>query len=174
MSDALGHNLTRAIMPPGSVEVPEDDQGALYRLLGVPRDATQEQIKKAYHQALLRHHPDKNRSAEQAQGSPASIDDLLHAFKILSNESLRETYDKSVRSGSHPPKTGPRPAHIISLDDFLEIEDDENTHWTYQCRCGGVFRLAEDDLEQDVHLIGCDGCSETVWASYEVEVLDDS
>jgi diphthamide biosynthesis protein 4 len=153
-----------------------DDQGGLYRLLGVPKDATQEQIKRAYHQALLRHHPDKTRSAEQSQGSPASIDELLHAFRVLSNGSLREAYDQAVQSGrAHPhtqPGTGPRPAHVVSLDDFLETSTEKNTQWTYQCRCGGVFMLTEDLLEKDIHLVNCDACSETLWAGYEA--LDDN
>lgn len=147
----------------------DDDQGELYRLLGVPRDATQEQIKRAYHQALLRHHPDKTRSA---QGSPASIDELLHAFRVLSNRSLREAYDKALQSVSPLPKTAPRPAHVVSLDDFLETSTEENTVWTYQCRCGGVFMLTKDLLEKDVHLVSCDACSETLWVGYEA--LDDN
>jgi diphthamide biosynthesis protein 4 len=147
----------------------DDDQGELYRLLGVPRDATQEQIKRAYHQALLRHHPDKTRSAEQTQGFPASIDKLVHAFRVLSNGSLRETYDKGLQSGSLQPRTGPRPAHVVSLDDLLETSTEENTQWTYKCRCGGVFMLTQDLLENDVHLVSCDACSETLWVGYEAE-----
>jgi diphthamide biosynthesis protein 4 len=84
---------------------------------------------------------------------------------------LRKAYDQDVQSGSSQPGTGPRPAHVVSLDDLLETITNEETQWTYQCRCGGIFVLTEDLLEKDVHLVSCDACSETLWVGYQV--LDD-
>ena len=37
-------------------------KGDYYDILGVPRDASQRQIKKAFHRLAMTHHPDRNKS----------------------------------------------------------------------------------------------------------------
>lgn len=51
-----------------------------YDMLGVPKDATERQIKKAFHKLAMKHHPDKNKSPdaevrfrEIAEGTDKSI-----------------------------------------------------------------------------------------------------
>ena len=143
-----------------------------YRVLDIQQDASQEEIKRAYHRALLRHHPDKKRVAAEAclSGSIPAIDTVREAFRTLSEPSSRREYDRTLESQltrSQTPKTAPRPANIISLDDFEEVESKDSSTWTYPCRCGGGFIITELLLEQDVHLIGCDCCSEVLWVGYE-------
>lgn len=143
-----------------------------YRVLDIQQNASQDEIKRAYHRALLRHHPDKTRAAEQDLPSISipAIDTVLEAFRVLSKPFSREEYDRSLESRmvlSQSPKAAPRPANIVSLDEFEEIETELGPVWTHACRCGGSFVIAEDLLEQDVHLIGCDCCSEAVWVGYE-------
>jgi diphthamide biosynthesis protein 4 len=155
-----------------------------YRVLGLETDATQQQIKRAYHQALLRYHPDKNMNASTDQKnladsstSPPEVHTLQQAFEILSNPTSRRIYDEQLRSSSLSSNTGskerPRPAHIVSLDDFEQQygaeESDEPSQWVYPCRCGGSFTITEQLLENDVHLISCDACSEALWVGYEVQ-----
>lgn len=63
-----------------------------------------------------------------------------------------------------------RPAEVVSLEEFhLDIPkvDEQYDSWVYPCRCGAVYKIKEEQLEQDVHLIGCQGCSEVVWVGYE-------
>ncbi|MFY9554686.1 MAG: J domain-containing protein [Blastocatellia bacterium] len=62
-----------------------------YKLLGVPRNAKAEDIKKAYRRLARRHHPDVN---------PGSIDSedlfkqISEAFEVLSDPKKREIYDR--------------------------------------------------------------------------------
>ncbi|CCA76499.1 hypothetical protein PIIN_10492 [Serendipita indica DSM 11827] len=151
------------------------DTVSYYELLGVSKQASSEQIKRAYHQALLRHHPDKQtgRSVQKDEESRQystlfpDVDALRKAYETLSNPTLRLAYDQSLKTKSH--RTEPRPANVVSLDEFDESETSEGTLWSYPCRCGGAFVVSEALLEKDVHLVGCDCCSEFLWVGYEVE-----
>lgn len=62
-----------------------------YKLLGVPRGAKAEEIKKAYRKMARRHHPDVN------PGNQASEDrfkQISEAFEVLSDPKKREIYDR--------------------------------------------------------------------------------
>eukprot|EP00933_Yihiella_yeosuensis_P066813 TRINITY_DN7127_c1_g1_i1.p1 TRINITY_DN7127_c1_g1~~TRINITY_DN7127_c1_g1_i1.p1 ORF type:complete len:275 (+),score=71.47 TRINITY_DN7127_c1_g1_i1:33-827(+) len=64
----------------------------LYGLLGIEKKANQEQIRKAYHKAALRWHPDKNAGDKAAT---LKFQALGAAHKILSSSDLRAEYDSS-------------------------------------------------------------------------------
>lgn len=60
----------------------------LYEILGVPRNATNDQIRSAYRRQALKCHPDKG-------GNVDLFNQLSKAYQILSNPTLRSRYDKS-------------------------------------------------------------------------------
>ena len=65
-----------------------------YKILEVPRDASQKEIKKQYRKQAQKYHPDKYRgdmTPEQVQTKMAEIN---QAYEILSNEELRARYDQ--------------------------------------------------------------------------------
>lgn len=62
-----------------------------YNILGVPKDASQKQIKNAYYKLAMKHHPDKN------QGNlTQKYREIKEAYDILSNESSRMKYNNST------------------------------------------------------------------------------
>jgi len=145
----------------------------LYRILEIQEDASQDEIKRAYHRALLRHHPDKKRTDDSVLSPVPTVDALREAFRILSNPSSRQSYDQRPKSTTHSvnqmPVMGSRPANVVSLDDCQEVVQGASLTWTYSCRCGGLFAISEQLLEEDVHLVGCDSCSEALWIGYEIQ-----
>ena len=65
--------------------------GDYYKLLGVARDATGDQIKKAYRKLAMQHHPDKNPGNAEAE---KKFKEIASAYEILSDEQKRSAYDR--------------------------------------------------------------------------------
>jgi Ca-activated chloride channel family protein len=65
------------------------EQQDYYILLGIPRDASPEEIKRAYFKAAQRLHPDKNTAA----GETELFMDVQQAYEMLSNPVRRAQYD---------------------------------------------------------------------------------
>jgi len=66
-----------------------------YDVLGVSRDATESQIKKAYRQLSLKYHPDKDPSEEAKQ----KFVELANAYEVLGDEEKRRIYDQYGEDG---------------------------------------------------------------------------
>lgn len=62
-----------------------------YKILGVPRNATQEEIKKAHRKLARKHHPDLNPGDKKAEETFKSIQE---AYDILSDPEKRTKYDQ--------------------------------------------------------------------------------
>ena len=67
-----------------------------YELLGVPADASEGQIKKAYYKLALRLHPDKNIGNAEAA---ATFQKVGEAYQVLSNDDTRAKYDAKGMEG---------------------------------------------------------------------------
>ena len=143
-----------------------------YEILHIPQTASTTEIKAAYHRVLLSTHPDKKNNAGRGS-SDFDVSILKDAYRTLMDTELRASYDASLlrenkTSFNNLSATGPRPAQVISLEEFVVIEDGDVDKWHHGCRCGGNYEITELDLEDDRHLIACDLCSEVVYVGYDV------
>lgn len=66
-----------------------------YRILGISKSASDDEIKKAYRKLALKYHPDKNRSA----GAEEKFKEIAEAYEVLSDAKKREVYDKFGEEG---------------------------------------------------------------------------
>lgn len=66
-----------------------------YRVLGVSRDATVKEIKKAYRQKSLEYHPDKNKGEDAAE----KFAEIARAYEVLSDEDKKAVYDRHGEEG---------------------------------------------------------------------------
>ncbi len=62
-----------------------------YEVLGVPREASIEQIKKAYRQLALKYHPDRNQGDKEGE---EKFKEATEAYQILANDESRSKYDR--------------------------------------------------------------------------------
>ncbi|TRY56097.1 hypothetical protein DNTS_015232 [Danionella cerebrum] len=61
-----------------------------YDILGVPKDASERQIKKAFHKLAMKHHPDKNKSPDAEN----KFREIAEAYETLADEKRRHEYDQ--------------------------------------------------------------------------------
>jgi len=77
----------------------------LYAILGVPRGASADEIKKAYRKLAHKHHPDKNPGSKQAE---ERFKEITAAHEVLGDPRRRKLYDEfgadSLRTGFDPAK----------------------------------------------------------------------
>jgi molecular chaperone DnaJ len=121
-----------------------------YEVLGVPRDASQTAIKKAYRKKAMQYHPDRNPGDQEAEDR---FKEAAEAYEVLSTPEQRETYDRfgheglrgqtggfSVEDifaqfsdmfgfgdvfglGGGRRRRGPRPGADVSIEVTVEFED---------------------------------------------------
>jgi len=88
-----------------------------YNILGVDKNATEDQIKKAYRKKAMELHPDKNPGNADAE---AKFKDAAEAYDVLSDSGKKSNYD---RYGSADPRGGGNPfgggGHGFSMDDIF-------------------------------------------------------
>jgi DnaJ family protein A protein 2 len=82
------------------------DTTKLYETLGVDKEATQSQIKKAYMLRAKKEHPDKG-------GDPEKFKELQHAYDILGDEEKRRLYDAGGEDAVESGGAGGGPSDIF-------------------------------------------------------------
>ena len=72
------------------------DKRDYYEVLGVAREAAADDIRKAYRQAALKHHPDRNPGDAAAE---AKFKEATEAYSVLSDAEKRAQYDRFGHAG---------------------------------------------------------------------------
>jgi molecular chaperone DnaJ len=67
-----------------------------YEILGVEKDATEDELKKNYRKLAMQYHPDKNPGNGEAE---ERFKEAAEAYEVLSNRNKRERYDRYGREG---------------------------------------------------------------------------
>ncbi|KAK3301573.1 uncharacterized protein B0T15DRAFT_316575 [Chaetomium strumarium] len=75
------------------LELKKSQRKDYYKILGIEKTATEQEIKKAYRKLAIVHHPDKNPGDANAE---ARFKDISEAYETLSDPQKRERYDSGV------------------------------------------------------------------------------
>ena len=85
-----------------------------YRLLGVERNADEDEIKKAYRKMAMQYHPDRNGAAD----AEARFKEIAEAYEVLIDPERRQLYDRYGEAGL---KQGAGGFHHVDLAEALSI-----------------------------------------------------
>ena len=76
-----------------------------YEVLGVAKNASDEEIKKAYRKLAMKHHPDRNQGSA-SKASEESFKEAKEAYEMLSDAQKRGAYDQYGHAGVDPNMRG--------------------------------------------------------------------
>ena len=72
------------------------DKKDYYEVLGVPRDAADADIKRAYRRMAMKYHPDRNKDDANAEDR---FKEVQEAYDVLSDQKKRTAYDQFGHAG---------------------------------------------------------------------------
>ena len=76
-----------------------------YEILGVAKNASEEDIKKAYRKLAMKHHPDRNQG-DAAKPAEEKFKEAKEAYEMLSDAQKRAAYDQYGHAGVDPNMRG--------------------------------------------------------------------
>ena len=127
-----------------------ESSSCLYSVLGVARDASDQEIRAAYHKKAREHHPDRNGSisdfTEQKEMPTGSIPDIARfqqvqqAYEVLKDVETRADYDRKVNLKPH----------IISASTLNNENVQKILSGIFNKSEGSLKRMAPEALAQDM------------------------
>ena len=118
-----------------------------YALLGVPRDATEADIKKAYRKLAMEYHPDRNPAAD----AEAKFKEITEAYEVLRDPKKRALYDRYGKAGVGA--GAGQGFHHVDLSEALNIfMRDFGGMGGFESIFGGGHARAETRRGQDVRV----------------------
>jgi molecular chaperone DnaJ len=76
-----------------------------YDVLGVPKNASEEEIKKSYRKMAMKHHPDRNQG-DDSKVAEEKFKEAKEAYEMLSDAQKRAAYDQYGHAGVDPNMRG--------------------------------------------------------------------
>jgi len=80
-----------------------------YSVLGVPRDASADDIKKAYRKLALKWHPDRHKDGKDRDEAEKRFKRIAEAYEVLSDSEKRSKYDRFGQNWQHGQDFQPPP-----------------------------------------------------------------
>jgi len=126
-----------------------------YEILGVPRNASQEEIKKAYRKLVKQWHPDLH--PENKEEAERRFKEIQEAYEVLSDPEKRAMYDRFGYVGEPPPSHQYTPHETKSIfedifRDFEEFFDRDIFDIFFGERTGERTRRARRGEDVEIHV----------------------
>ena len=88
-----------------------------YELLGLKKDASDDEVKKAYRKMAKMYHPDANQNSKEAE---AKFKEISEAYEVLSDQQKKAAYDQFGHSAFENSSGGGGSHHYGDMDDIFE------------------------------------------------------
>lgn len=92
-----------------------------YGVLGVSKDASEGEIKKAYRKLSMKYHPDKNIDSENADELTEKFKEIGEAYETLSDQQKRQQYDMQQQMGGMPMGGMPMGADFSDINNIFNM-----------------------------------------------------
>ena len=92
-----------------------------YELLGAARDASDEDLKKAYRKLAMKYHPDRN---PDDKGAEQKFKEISEAYHVLSDDEKRAAYDRFGHAAFDGRGAGAGPGDFDFRSSFADVFDD--------------------------------------------------
>lgn len=92
-----------------------------YELLGVPRNASDSEIKKSFRRLAMKYHPDRNKDNPEAE---EKFKKIKEAYDVLSDQKKRSAYDQFGHAGVDPTMAGAGGFGGFGAETFSDIFSD--------------------------------------------------
>src|SRR5262245_33694083 len=89
-----------------------------YEVLGVAKDASADDVKKAYRKLAMQYHPDRNHGDE---GAAEKFKEATEAFEVLYDAEKRQRYDRYGHAGVNGQVGGGFPGGVDLSDLFGDL-----------------------------------------------------
>ena len=132
----------------------------LYKLLGLSREASEEDIRKAHRKLVRKYHPDANPEDPRAE---ERFKEIQRAYEVLSDPEKRREYDRALRTSSRRSSARPRPragrrtegetTYTVDLSDLLDKLNNLSSDRAEE-RKEGSFQLRGEDVAHLAKLLG--------------------
>ncbi len=86
-----------------------------YEVLGIDRNASKEEIKKAYRKLARKYHPDVNKAADAEE----KFKEVKEAYEVLNDDQKRAQYDQFGHAGTQSQGFGGGAATFLVLEIYL-------------------------------------------------------
>ncbi len=119
-----------------------------YALLGISRDASEAEIKKAYRKLAMEYHPDRNGSPQ----AEAKFKEITEAYEVLRDPQKRAMYDRYGKAGLGG-SAGAQGFHHVDLSEALNIfMRDFGAMGGFESLFGGRRTRVEERRGQDIRV----------------------
>jgi molecular chaperone DnaJ len=119
-----------------------------YELLGVSRDASEAEIKKAYRKLAMQWHPDRNREP----GAEEKFKEITEAYEVLCDPQQRAAYDRYGKAGVSGAASGYNYHHVDLAEALSIFMRDFGGMGGFESMFGGARAQAERHRGQDIRV----------------------
>nr|CAB3238904.1 dnaJ homolog subfamily C member 24-like [Phallusia mammillata] len=135
-------------------------EGNFYELMNLDNFSTLAEVKTKYQQIIRKVHPDKLQQSNLAK-SEQSFLKIQEAWKVLGNPQKKIEYDLQLQQLIT--QQDYNISDCIPLEEFEETFINEETTFSYDCRCGGSYFYCHDNIQPVVQgetvIVACSNCS---------------